>query len=378
MDSFFSRYRNLTILVAVLFAQVLGLAVQVRRKDEKSDRLLRIWAVAAISPLEKGVIGAQHLFGDIWHNYFWLRGVRTENAELRDEIQRLRLEQIRLTQDAAQARRLQTLLAFKEQFIHKTVAAQVIGTSGSEASRLITIDKGRDSGVATDQAVITSEGVVGKVVKVYGGYSQVLLLSDPASGVGALMSNSRLQGVVRGTPNGELMLHYIMADEKVEPGELILTSGGDRVFPKGLPIGVVSDVARGPDLFLNIRVKPAARLGRLEEVLVITQVDERSAQPETAGPVRAADILAERLPTLPPPRPDGTTPNAAKLAAPGATGASPNKPAAPATTPNAAPAAVNPAATNPGTKPGPKQQTGEIAKPPQAVAQRSGDPPDAR
>ena len=120
---------------------------------------------------------------------------------------------------------------------------------------------------------------------------------------------------MKGNPNGngELIIQNIMADEKVEVGERVLTSGGDRIFPKGMPVGVVSRFAHGKDIFLDIWVKPAAQLSRAEEVLVVTKVDERTPQTEpfAPSPVRAIDILAERLPTVaPPPKPDAsaTTP----------------------------------------------------------------------
>src|SRR5215467_3512947 len=161
----------------------------------------------------------------------------------------MRVEQVRLNEDAAQAHRLQTLLAFKEQFISKTVAAQVIGSSGSDLSRIVYIDKGEDRGIKRDMGVITADGVVGKVLLVYPSESQVLLISDQSSGVGAVLEKSRLQGVLRGTTNGEVTLERVMSDEQVQPGETVLTSGGDQIFPKGLPIGSVTKVAPGRDLF---------------------------------------------------------------------------------------------------------------------------------
>jgi rod shape-determining protein MreC len=301
METVLGRYRNLIVLVVVLFVQVLGLAVQVKRTtDTDSSRLIRIWAVGAVSPLEKALVWLQTSSGNLWHNYVYLRGVRAENRDLKQQIEQMRIEQVRISQDADQARRLQALLAFKEQFISQTMAAQVIGSSGSEQSRSIYLDKGEKDGIKGDMAVITADGIVGKVLHVYGSSALVLLISDQTSGVGAILEKSRLQGILRGMPSGEVALERVMSDEQVPAGELVLTSGGDRIFPKGLPIGRVTRVFPGSDLFLNIRVKPAADLSRLEEVLVVTKVDERQATPEQAGPARAADILAERLPTVPP------------------------------------------------------------------------------
>ena len=234
MESVLGRYRNLIVLVGVLFAQFLGLAVQVKRtNDIESTRLIRVWAVGAVAPFEKMLLWVQTSTGDIWHNYFYLRGVRAENRALKAEIERMRLEQVRMSQDADQARRLQSLLAFKEQFISHTLAAQVIGSSGSEQSRAVYIDKGENAGVKPDMAVITADGIVGKVLHVYGSTSLVLLINDQTSGVGAILEKSRLQGILRGTPAGEIVLEKVMSDETVPVGELVLTSGGDRIFPEG-------------------------------------------------------------------------------------------------------------------------------------------------
>ena len=188
MESVLGRYRNLIILVLVLFLQVLGLAVQVRTgTNEATDtRLIRIWAVSAITPFERALVWVQSSTSNLWHNYFYLRGVRAENRQLKSQIEQMRLEQVRLSEDATQAHRLQMLLAFKEQFVSKTVAAQVIGTSGSDLSRVIYIDKGKNDGIDRDMAVITADGIVGKVLLVYPSLAQVLLVSDQSSGVGAI------------------------------------------------------------------------------------------------------------------------------------------------------------------------------------------------
>ncbi len=330
MESVLVRYRNLIILVGVLFLQVLGLAVQVKRGggDTENTRLIRIWAVGAITPFERGVVWVQSGVGNLWHNYFYLRGVRAENRDLKAQIEQMRIEQVRLSEDAAQARRLQTLLAFKEQFISRTVAAQVIGSSGSDLSRIIYIDKGTDAGLQRDMAVITADGIVGKVMLVYPSVSQVLLINDQTSGVGAILEKSRLQGVLRGTANGEVMLERVMSDEQVPVGETVLTSGGDQIFPKGLPVGTVAKVSNGKDLFLNIKIKAAANLNKLEEVLVLVEKQERQATAEDNVRVRAADILAQRLPSVPDkPAADAGTATAATAATAAGTSTGSPKPA---------------------------------------------------
>ncbi len=350
METFISRYRNTTVLVIVLFAQVLGLAMQIKRPGESgSTRLLRLWVVDTITPIEKGLVSSGHAVRGVWTNYVYLRGVRRENRQLRDQIEHMRLEQVRLNEDASQARRLQSLLGFKEQFISATVPAQVIGTSGSDLSRVFYIDKGANAGIKPDMAVISADGIIGKVLRVYGSSAQVLEINDPSSGVGAILEKSRLQGILQGTASGELMMRYVMSDEKVAPGERVLTSGGDRIFPKGLPIGTVIQSTPGSDLFLNIRVKPAANLSRVEEVLVVTKIVEKAPDvTEPAGPQRAADILAQRLPSVPPKA------SADPKTAPGATGAAqvngamPAKPAG-STLASAKPGAIAGGATAPKT-----------------------------
>ena len=306
METLISRYRNVTILVAILFVQVLGLAVQVKRNTENEPtRLIRIWAVNSVTPFEKAIVWTQSGTHNLWHSYLYLRGVRQENRDLKAEIERLRLEQVRLREDAEQARRLQLLLGFKEQFISQTLAAQVIGSSGSDQSRTVYIDKGARDGITPDMSVITADGVVGKVLRVFGAKayeastSQILLINDQSSGVGAILEKSRLQGILRGTPSGEIMLEKVMSDETVQPGERVLTSGGDLVFPKGMPVGTVVSVDKGKESFLNIRIKPAADLSKLEEVLVITKNEEKAPSVSENGSARAVDILAQRLPSVP-------------------------------------------------------------------------------
>ncbi len=338
------RYRNVSILAAAIFLQIVGLAVQVkvkRQEENESSRLIRVWAVTAVTPLEKGIVRLQAGGNGIWHNYLYLRGVRQENQALQQQIQDLLLKQVRLKQDAEQAQRLQALLGFKEQFIAQTTAAQVIGSSGSEQSRIIYIDKGESQGIKPDMAVISGDGVMGKIIRVFANSSQVLLINDQSSGVGAILEQSRLQGILKGKASGELVLDKIMSDEEVKPGEKVLTSGGEQIFPKGLPLGSVSRVSTGGE-FLQVTLQPAASLNHLEEVLIITEKQER--EPRTASgsaAARAADILAQRLPSVPD-KPETVAPGKQQNPAAGQNGgnAAPKNPLA-----SAAPASKQPAPT---------------------------------
>ena len=345
MENFFTRYKNPLALMAVLFIQVVALATQVKRPEGakpgstgSGTRLIRVWTVTAFTPVEKVFVSTGRFFRNGWHNYADLRGARKQNIELQEEVARLQMEQVRLRQDADQARRLQALLDFKQKFITKTVAAQVIATSGTEQSRLITIDKGSKAGIKPDMAVITPDGIVGKVKDVFGLSSQVLLINDHDSGAGVILEQSRLQGIVKGTSLGELQVTDIMSDEKVETGEHVVTSGGDRIYPKGYSVGTV--IAATPDHdndpFLVIKIKPAADLNRLEEVLVITEMSDNSRSASSGPePMRAADILSQRLPSVPKVDPNAPktpgTQAGAPAAKPSPTPANPSKPASPGT-----------------------------------------------
>ena len=315
MENLIHRHRNASALVTVLFLQILALAIQIKRPAEPgkpeagSIRLIRVWAVTAITPFERGFVNVAGFTRNLWSGYLDLRGVRQENRALREEMERMRIEQAQMSEAASQGQRLQALLGFKQQFVSQTLAAQVLGSSGSERSRILYLDKGSNDGVKADMAVITPEGVVGKVLRVFPGSSQVLVINDATSGAGAVLEKSRLQGVVTGTDAGELRMRYVMVDEKVEVGERVLTSGGDRIYPKGLPLGKVAAVKPGSDLFFEIRMEPAARLNRLEEVLIVTQIAEQNPQTEAteAPPRRAAEILSQRLPGLPAKTADAST-----------------------------------------------------------------------
>ena len=327
MESIFSRYRNLVVLLVVLVAQMVGLAMQVRRnaagrntldpQDSSGVRLIRLWANAIVSPPEKAIHYTRDSVVWVWKNYFYLRDVRKQNEELQQTVGRLRLEQAELLEDARQGQRLQAMLGFQEHYIYKTQPAQVYGSSGSVGSHVFYIDKGSDSGLKRDMAVITADGIVGKVRDVFPHSSQVLAVNDQTSGAGVILETTRVRGILRGNAAGQLEVVNILADERIKVGEKVLTAGGDMIFPRGLAVGEVQKVVNDPDRdgFIDVILKPAAKLDQLDEVLVITAMESRfsdqekqdiatSQQLEGAEAAaieaqrKAAAITAERLPTL--------------------------------------------------------------------------------
>ncbi len=307
MESFFSRYRNLVVLTLALLVQVLGLALQVRKADAgvsataqanvtshdaKPVRLIRLWAASAVTPFERAIHWGTQGAADVWAGYLDLRHTREQNAELQKTIDRLRLEQATLLEDARQGQRLQWLLKFRESYIYQTVPAQVIGSSGSIQSRVVWLDKGKDAGLQPDMAVITPDGIVGKVRTVFDRTAQVLLINDETSGAGVVLETTRVRGILRGNASGQPQVVNLLADNRIQAGEKVLTAGGDQIFPRGLAVGTVEKVIRDTERgsYIDVVLKPAANLDHLDEVLVITQLGEQLS-PEQQADVDASEAL---------------------------------------------------------------------------------------
>ena len=343
---FLTQYKNALFLIGVLLSLAIALAVQVRspldeaQPDGPSVRLIRMWAMTAVTPLERVTHAIGSGTGRAWSAYIDLRHVRQQNKDLQQQLARVRIEEAAIAEDALQGRRLQAMLGFRESYVGSTVAAQVIGASGSEQSHILTIDKGTRDGLRPDMAVITQNGVVGKLRDVFPTTAEVLEINDQSSGAGVLLASTRIRAILRGTLTGRVQIGNLTADSRIQPGEQVLTSGGDQEYPRGLQVGVVESIAPDPDHqpYTAIRVKTAVDLDRVEEVLVITgtqpDLTAGAQQDLTAAAAQhAADLSAERLPGIY----DEQTP--------GATGASGATAATGAATPpavNATPALPHP------------------------------------
>ena len=225
----------------------------------------------------------------------------------------MRLEQAALLEDAKQGQRLQALLNFQQKYIYKTLPAEVIGTSGTEQSRVFTINKGKKDGIDRDMAVITPDGIVGKVRDVFGHTAQVLAINDQTSGAGVIMESTRIRGILRGNAQGRPEIVDVISDQRIKAGDKVLTAGGDQIFPRGLPVGVVEKVMNDPerDGFVDVILKPAAHLDQLDEVLVITATEpefskEQQQDIATSEALKGAEAekqktsegMAEKLPGL--------------------------------------------------------------------------------
>jgi len=284
--------------------QVLLLAVQIKRDSQ--GRLIRVWTVGAVSPFERaGAHGITHI-RDTWNHYFALQNTSRENEELKRENGTLKLQITQLQSKAGEADRLAALLKFRQTNVDvPMVSARVIGGSADSASQTIYLDRGERDGIRRNMGVITPDGVVGKVIESYKDTAQVLLLTDKDSGVGAMLVDSRVQKPVGGTGEPLLVMKYISnEDNSVNPGDRIVTSGMDRIFPRDLPVGTIADIKAG-NTFKQIRVRPAANLERLEEVFVLLtmkpleMMKKDSAGPNSATPASGAPSAASTNPASP-------------------------------------------------------------------------------
>lgn len=305
-----SRHRSLFLLFGVVLLQVLLLAVQIKRDSQ--GRLIRVWTVSAVSPFQRSGAWGVGKVRDTWRHYFALSDTARQNEQLTRENGALKLEVMQLQGKSAEADRLAALLNFKQkQNKVPMIVARVIGSSADPNSSVIYIDQGQRDGIRRNMGVITPEGVVGKVIESYRDASQVLLVTDRESGVGAMIADSRIQSPVGGTGEPFLNMKYVGNDDEVAVGSRVVTSGMDRIFPKDLPVGVITQVKPGGQ-YKQIRVKPSASLEKLEEVIVLLTTDPLVLKPEPAphadsgstppapGPAKAAPQSASAASTAKP------------------------------------------------------------------------------
>ncbi|HEY4088208.1 MAG TPA: rod shape-determining protein MreC [Bryobacteraceae bacterium] len=265
MESLLHRYRNITVLFVAILAQIGAIAWQVRNDNDVP--LLRIWAVSAVTPvatvienLRSGVFG---VVTDIFsaHN-------REESRAVRQERDRLRLENQLLKNELAEAQKVGTLAGFKAHSPSRMIGARVIGTTTGMSTHSVLIDVGSHSGVRKGMAVVTPDGIVGKVLEVYNLASQVLSVTDPGFAAAVESQKNHTRGVVKGQGSGNEKVEYVPGGQKVEKGEVFFTSGEDRIFPRGMPVGRVTSVEDGPT-FQNIYLQAFAAEAVPEEVFVI-------------------------------------------------------------------------------------------------------------
>jgi rod shape-determining protein MreC len=224
----------------------------------------------SLAPAEKLVDRALYGVVHVWDRYFALVGLHDENQRLLAKIDELQMQIQKQREDVLEAQRLRELAGLDDPAFGKTVVARVIG-SDTARNQTVTLDKGLSHGVREDSAVITPAGVVGRVIHSSNFFSIVQLVTDSQSAIGVLLQSSRILGVIKGTGERDLELEYIEDDNELKEGELFVTSGQDRIYPKGLPVGVIVSIGARRGLFRSVQIRPTAELGRLEEVICIIE-----------------------------------------------------------------------------------------------------------
>ena len=266
VQRFISQHQYLFLLVAVLVAQLLLLSFQITRGQ--GPLLIQVWVVSLLEPFQRATHATVKGVSGTWNYYLQLRDAARRNRELEQELGSARAALQRLMGHVDELASVRAQLDFKNQIEFETVAAEVIASSPGLSTRAVFLNKGSNEGLAPDMAVYTPEGVVGKVLHAYPRSSQVLVLTDRHSGVGALIEVSRVQGVLKGYGRALCRMEYVMNEQEIRVGDRVVTSGQDRIYPKGLLVGTVVEAKEG-HIYKEIWVKPAARLERLELVLVI-------------------------------------------------------------------------------------------------------------
>ncbi len=259
------------IFSLVLLGQALLLSSQVT--TEAGHSALRALLIGLFSPIQRGADAGLGAVSSLWYGYVDLRGVREENRRLQEEVARLE-QALWMERDVvASYRRLSTVLDLAERIPGNPVVAEVVGLDASAWFQTVTVNRGTSHGVALNAPVIAAGGLVGRVISLGKDVAQIQLLTDRDCSVGALLARTRARGVVAGSgaevsPTG-LTLNYVSNLEDVVEGDLIVTSGMDGIYPKGIAIGRVASVRNGPRLFKLVTVEPAANLDRLEEVFIL-------------------------------------------------------------------------------------------------------------
>lgn len=241
-----------------------------RRSWNSSEQVL----IEIIAPFQKLIKETVATTEDLWVKYFGLINIRNENIRMKREIDALRMDNNKYRELLSTHQRLQKLLQYKKTINLPVLAAQVIGRDPVGWFESVIIDKGEKSGLKVNMPVVNAQGVVGRLVSVSLNYAKVLLIIDQNSAVDCIIQRSRDKGIVKGLSSKICVLDYVLKNSDVVVGDMAVTSGLGRVFPKGLPVGEVVEVKNiSGELFKDIKIRPVVDFSKLEELLIILKED---------------------------------------------------------------------------------------------------------
>jgi rod shape-determining protein MreC len=282
------RRRFIALLfIALLGSQMLLMSAQAQHPQSKQS-VLRAWSGAVAAPVLSSLHEVASVVGHVWDRYVALGGVSQENKALRQEVDQLKQQVAALQEDAREAQRLRSLLSLGERLPVKSLVAQVIGRDVSVWFQSVMINRGHRHGVESGATVITPTGLVGRVIEVGPLNSRVQLITDERSGTGAaigVLGETRGVGVVVGSNEALCKMRYVPGSEPIREGETVFTTGQDRIYPRGIPIGRILSVQRGSTMVSHdITIEPTARLNRLEEVIVLLGRPDEVRLAESTAP----------------------------------------------------------------------------------------------
>jgi rod shape-determining protein MreC len=267
--------RFILLLLALLLSVIFLLPKQTRSVLQTIGQPISavvFLPIEALTTLEQSVIG-------LWQEYVALRHVREDNRQLRRDLDGLQRQNSDLRESAVAAQRLGSLLEFKEQFVPHTVAARVVGRDSTNWYSSVILNKGDRDGIQPEMGVMTSAGIVGRVVKTGPFSSIVLLVTDPHNAITGIIQRSRDEGIVEGTFQGRARIKYLPLLASIRVGDIVVTSGLTGGFPRGIVIGTVLTMQKEEgELFQSAEIAPQADLSKLEEVLIITVPRSLEAQ----------------------------------------------------------------------------------------------------
>jgi rod shape-determining protein MreC len=223
-----------------------------------------------LRPFQEAASSVHNRAKNIWESYINLTGLKEENRALKKQIRELLQEKAELSNDEGENRRLRKLLNLKAKHEFPTLAAQVIGEDASGWYRTIFVNRGTDAGVRPDMAVTVAEGLVGRVVNSSRNVSRIQILTDPNFSADCRVRRTRDRGVTTGSLDRTCLFRYVGLKSQMRPGDEVVTSGLDGVFPRGLLVGKIESVHQGDQgLFLEARLRPSVDFSEVEEVLII-------------------------------------------------------------------------------------------------------------
>ena len=266
----FSR-KTVLILAGILLLTVNLVMLAVTTRRPAASGLGRMM-IAFVAPFQELATHVVKTVQDSWWRYFFLVSVARENQQLLQQLAESQQKIIQQRELELENQRLRELLGFKRALPAPVIAAEIIGKDPSAWFKTVIIDKGSTDGLRRGLPAVSSSGVVGQIIEVSARQSRLMLIIDRNSGADALVQRTRARGIVKGTSQDDCYLDYVLHADDVRVGDLVVSSGFDGVYPKGLLIGTVTAVDfKGGDFFKDVQVTPAVDFDKLEEVLIILE-----------------------------------------------------------------------------------------------------------